>query len=142
MKGSINIFIHAIWTTGALQPVLKTTLRNVLYKAVQQSATEKNIEILAINGTADHIHCLLRLTSFQNTHDVIKSLKTFSEDWINNSKFLPDIFLWEEGYNVYSVSPSNVEKAIEYIQKQEEFHSTRSFAQEMELISKMNVSLT
>jgi putative transposase len=142
MKGSINIFIHAIWTTGDLQPVLKTTLRNVLYKAVQQSATEKNIEILAINGTADHIHCLLRLTSFQNTHDVIKLLKTFSEDWINNSKFLPDIFLWEEGYNVYSVSPSNVEKAIEYIQKQEEFHSTRSFAQEMELISKMNVSLT
>lgn len=142
MKGSINIFIHAIWATSDLQSVLKTTLRNVLYKAVQQSAAEKNIEILAINGTADHIHCLLRLTSFQNTHDAIKLLKAFSEDWINNSKFLPDVFLWEEGYNVYSVSPSNVEKAIEYIQKQEEFHSTRTYQQEMELIIKMNVSPT
>ena len=43
-------------------------------------------------------------------------------------------FHWQNGYGVFSVSPSNVEQVKTYIANQEEHHRKRTFQEEFRLM--------
>jgi putative transposase len=39
-------------------------------------------------------------------------------------------FYWQRGYGAFSVSPSQLNAVLEYVESQEEHHRTRSFQEE------------
>lgn len=135
------IYIHAIWCTANKEALLNPVVRKVLFPGIRQVAVSKGMQVLAINGTADHVHCLFKLMPLQTVTGVIGQLKSESADWLNNNQLLASVFSWEEHYTAYSVSPSTIDKSVEYIQRQEEYHQKKSLEEELEAFSKMIVSL-
>lgn len=131
------IYIHAIWTTRNRAKLLSSVLRKVLLPAVIQSAGAGGIQVISFNGVEDHIHALIKLMPSQNIAEVIRQLKEISSGWINDSKLLQQAFEWDADYAVYSVSPSTIDKSIEYLQKQEAYHQTRSLDEELAAFEKM-----
>ena len=144
MSAVINtfIYIHAIWCTADREPVLTPVIRKVFFPYIMQTASSRGIQLLALNGTANHVHCLCKLMPTQTTGGVISQLKTGSESWLNSNQLLAAPFHWDEFYAAYSVSPSTIDKAVEYIQKQEDYHQHKSLEEELEAFGKMVVSLT
>lgn len=61
----------------------------------------------------------------------------------NTSKWLNEMgacFAWQEGYSGFSVSPSQRQKVIDYIDRQEEHHKKWSFEQEfLSLLKKSGI---
>jgi hypothetical protein len=57
-------------------------------------------------------------------------MKGSSSLWLR--KTFPEMrgFGWQDGYAAYSVSPSRVNRAIRYVESQEEHHRVRSFEEE------------
>ena len=135
----VYLFVHIIWSVHQRQSLLAKPIRKVLFANIQKRAEEKGIRILVINGVEDHVHCLLQLHPAQNLLQVINSVKTESSQWLNENKLLLVEFEWEDGYAAYSVSPSGVNQVIDYINKQEEHHKTKTLEKEMEVFEKMQV---
>src|SRR4051812_15187901 len=135
----IYIYVHLIWSTKDRSPLLSKSLRKVLFAQVKQNAEARGLNVVVINGMDDHVHCLVKLMAVQNVLDTVKYLKTFSASWVNESKFLKEQFDWEDEYAAYSVSPTNIDKVTDYIAKQEEYHRDKTFDEEMNIISQLNL---
>lgn len=131
------IYIHAIWATNNRQSLLSPIVRKVLFPFLKQHGFSKGIQLIAVNGSNDHMHCVIKLTPYQTVADIIKQLKNYSADWLNNNKLLNTVFDWDENYSAYSISPSSVDKSIEYISRQEEYHQTKTLDEELAAFDKM-----
>ena len=93
---------------------------------------------IIINGTADHVHMLVRVRPVHSSAEIARVVKTNSSKWVRE-KWCPE-FAWQTGYGVFSVSESNVRAATKYIAEQEEHHKKQSFQEEfLEFLLKNNV---
>ncbi|MFT3702500.1 MAG: transposase [Agriterribacter sp.] len=102
---------------------------------------KKGIQLIVINGVEDHVHCLFKLMPVQNTGEVIKDLKTETANWLNANQFLNHPFGWDTDYWAFSVSPSSIDKAIEYINRQEDYHKTKLLDEELSTFNKMVIPI-
>jgi putative transposase len=139
-ENRIYLFIHAILEVGEGRPLLKPSLRAVFFAWLKKHANEKGIRILTIGGGVEHVHVLLQLHPAQNLLQVVKQIREESLKFINESKFLQEEFGWETDYTAFTVSPSAFTQTLEYISKQDEYHQSKSYSQEMELINKTRIN--
>jgi putative transposase len=137
----VYLFVHVIWSVYQGQAPLTKPVRRVLFVHMQKDAEEKGIRIVTVNGVEDHIHCLVQLMPSQNLLQVVKSIKTSSAGWLNETKLLSAVFEWEEGYSAYSVSPSGLRQVGDYIGRQEEYHKAKTLAGELEAFERLKESL-
>ncbi|NML23234.1 IS200/IS605 family transposase [Pseudoflavitalea sp. G-6-1-2] len=135
----IWLFVHVIVTVRERKALLKKPIRTVLFAHLQKDGSERGIRLTAVNGVDDHIHLLVQLHPAQNLLQVIKSLKSESANWINNSNFLAEPFEWEEAFAAYTVSPSGVKQVADFIGRQEEYHQSKSLESELEVFDKVQL---
>ncbi len=137
------LFVHAIWVVRQREALLSRPVRRVLFTHLQKESEEKGMRVVAVGGVEDHLHCLLQLMPSQNLLQVMRTLRAFAANWINESRLLaiPGEFAWEEGYAAYSVSPSGVKQVVDYIGKQEEYHKSKNLDSELEIIDRFKDAL-
>lgn len=73
---------------------------------------------------------MISLRSNQNIQDIIKLIKGESSFWFNKNHLTKEKFEWQDEYFAVSVSESIIEIIRNYIKKQEEHHSRKTFQQE------------
>jgi REP element-mobilizing transposase RayT len=134
------LYAHVIWAIRNKETRLSKPIRVVLFAHLQKTAEEKGIRIIQVGGAADHVHVLVQLHPAQNLAQVIRQLKAESSDWLNTTQLLPQGFEWEEEYAAYSVSPSAVKQVMDYLDRQEEYHKTKSLEAELEVFEKVQNS--
>ena len=61
---------------------------------------------------------------------VLEIAKKESSKWVKDQESGLPSFHWQDGYGLFSVSPSHLEAARQYILKQEEHHQKVSFQEE------------
>ena len=135
----IYLFVHVIWMVRDRKKLLGKPIRRVLFANMQKRGEEKGIRIIAINGAEDHVHGLLQLHPAQNLLQVVNVIKAESSQWLNENKLLQQEFEWGEEYAAYSVSPSAVIQVGDYIDKQEEYHKTKSLEKELEVFQSLHL---
>ena len=64
---------------------------------------------------------------------MVEELKTSSSKWIKTQYTTLSQFHWQRGYGAFSVSQSDAQKVIDYIQNQTEHHKRLSFQDEYRL---------
>jgi putative transposase len=132
----IYLYAHVIWSVRGREALLSKAVRRVLFVHMVKEGAEKGIKIVAVDGTDDHVHCLVQLMATQNLSQVVKSIRASSMAWLNETRLLPAEFAWEEEYYAYSVSPSGIRQVVEFIQKQEEYHKTKTLESELGMFDK------
>ena len=91
---------------------------------------ELDCPVLGVGGTSDHIHILAILSKNGPVSEVIGKLKSSSSKWVKTKGVDLRKFAWQNGYGVFSVSQSHVERVRSYIQRQEEHHRRKTFQDE------------
>jgi putative transposase len=89
---------------------------------------------LAIGGTRDHVHMLLRLPCELAVADCLRVVKTNASRWVHEKWPGHGSFAWQAGYGAFSVSESAYVQVVEYIGRQEEHHRKMSFKEEFVLL--------
>ncbi|MBR4856580.1 MAG: transposase [Bacteroidaceae bacterium] len=87
----------------------------------------------AVGGVQNHIHILASLPKSMALTDFVRVIKSNSSKWIKQLDTHYTEFAWQDGYGAFSVSPSLLDKTIQYIHQQEEHHRKRSFQDEYRL---------
>ena len=112
-----NLILHLIFSTKGRRPLITPELRFDLFAYLGGIVREMLGTALIINGTADHVHMLIRIRPIQAAAEIARVVKTNSSLWVHK-KWNKD-FAWQTGYGVFSVSQSNVPAVSRYIAEQE-----------------------
>lgn len=88
---------------------------------------------IEVGGRPDHVHILTSLPKTMSLSDFVRAIKADSSRWIKRLDDKYAQFTWQEGYGAFFVSPSLIEKTVNYIRGQEEHHEKRSFQEEYRL---------
>ena len=99
-----KIWIHLVWSTKSREPILFDKIRKDVFFHIKESATEKDFHLDMINGTEDHLHCLLSLNPKFAISDIVNELKGESSHWINEQNMMKVKFTWQRGLGAFSVS--------------------------------------
>ena len=79
---------------------------------------------------ADHVHICIEVPPKYSLSEIIKQVKVSSTKWVQSNFSVGKSFAWQEGFGVFSVSPSSKAAVLKYIQNQKEHHEGRSFKDE------------
>jgi putative transposase len=125
-----QLTIQVVFAVKYRERIIPKIHRPELFKYITGIITNKNHKLLAINGVSDHIHILFGLNPSIALSDIVRDIKNNSSKFINQKKWLPGHFEWQEGYGGFSYSKSERPKIIKYIENQEEHHRNTSFRKE------------
>ena len=89
-----------------------------------------NAQSITIGGTEDHVHIACNLTKKHAPMKVLEVVKKDSSKWIKTQAQKFDDFHWQDGYGLFSVSPSHLPALRNYVLNQEEHHKTETFEEE------------
>jgi len=131
-----NILLHFVFSTLGRRPLIGTDFRGDLFAYLGGIVREMNGTALAINGTSDHVHMLVRVRAGQSPAEIARVVKANSSRWVRE-KWKSD-FAWQKGYVVFSVSESSTLAVTKYIARQEEHHRKISFQEEFVAFLKKN----
>lgn len=120
-------FVHCIFSTKNRMALIPPALQGRLWAYIFGTAKKLAINLLAVGGTANHIHLLLGLPVTMNVAEAMQKLKANSSRWISEQGIR---FQWQDGYGAFSVSPSLVPTVQTYIRNQEQHHQKRDFEDE------------
>jgi len=79
-------------------------------------------ELIAIGGTEDHVHVLVRIPATISVADLVKQIKGSSSHMVNHSVPRWNGFKWQGAYGAFTVSKTLGPAVRSYILGQEEHH--------------------
>ena len=86
---------------------------------------------IEVGGRPDHIHILCSLPKTMALVDFVREVKAESSKWIKSlDQRYYNKFAWQEGYGAFSVSPSLLDRTVQYIRNQAAHHRRMSFKDE------------
>lgn len=123
-------YLHCVFSTKDRRPFITSALRSRLWPYLGGIARENGITALSIGGVEDHVHLLLSLPAMMPIAKVMQLIKGGSSKWVHDT--FPDQrhFAWQTKYGAFSVSVSQVDKTVAYIEKQEAHHRKMTFQEE------------
>ncbi len=122
----VSIF-HIVFTTKQRTHLIPPDHQPRLWNYLAGIARNHGMHVLAVGGTANHVHLLIILPAETALADAVRTLKANSSRWMRETS---PSFAWQQGYGAFSVSPSQLERVTRYIANQPAHHRTRSFEQE------------
>ncbi len=127
--------VHCVFSTAQRENLIQDPER--LRQYVSGIARQKSIPLIAIGGTANHLHLLIALPPVLALSKVIQDLKGNSSKWMNE---LRRGFAWQQGYGAFGVSESRRDATVAYLRGQEEHHRKWRFEEEfLTLLKKSRV---
>lgn len=122
------VIVHCIFSTKDRFPFLDATMAPRVHAYMATVLRDMNAHAFRVGGTADHVHiaCTLPRTVCQS--DLVKKVKTTSSQWLKEQG-VPSFF-WQHGYGMFSISKSQLDAVVGYIDRQPEHHRVKTFQEE------------
>ncbi len=131
-----RIVLHIIFSTAyRRRTFLTSSLRTDLCAYIGGTLKRMGCPAIVVGAATDHVHILCTLSRVMTVAKLVGDAKAASSRWVKQQcpeKRDPLLvkFEWQKGYAVFSVSPSSVAKARDYVQAQAEHHRRVSFTDE------------
>jgi putative transposase len=130
-----ELYVHLVWATWDRMPLIAQEIEARLYAAMATKCRELGCEPLAIGGTPDHVHLLVRLDPIVAVASLVKEIKGSSSHFITHVACPNEFFKWQGAYAAFTIRSSEVEQVGRYIQNQKSHHEIGNLDQAVESIS-------
>ena len=132
MPGTYSkILLHIVFSTKGRARLIAPELESRLHPYIGGIVREEQGVLRAIGGTGNHVHLLVGWRTDETVATLVRRAKSGSSQWVHETFPEMEAFAWQEGYGVFSVSASQVERVEQYIQNQAEHHKLRTFEEEL-----------
>ena len=137
-----ELYIHLVWTTWKRSNLIEPEFERRLYRYIASVSQNMGCKILAINGTTDHVHVLVKMPPSISVSEVVHRIKGASSRFVND-EIRPDYyFKWQAKYGAFSVSKRDLPRVTAYIKRQKIHHSAGDVVEEMEYVLDENAETT
>ena len=135
-----KVILHIIFSTKNREPFLDSDVRPRVHAYLATICRDLGGELVHVGGVADHVHIATTLQRTLSQAEMIEQIKKASSKWIKEVDTRYRGFFWQRGHAAFSVSPSQLEAVLQYIDAQQEHHRTCTFQEEYrELLRKRGV---
>jgi len=124
----VSQLTHVVFSTKERRPAIREDMRLRLWSFLGGIARQNGFKTIAVGGTDNHIHILLSLSATMPLAKAVQLLKGGSSKWLNET--IKPRFEWQQGYGAFSVSISQQDQTVAYINTQQEHHRKRNFEDE------------
>jgi putative transposase len=124
----VSELIHIVFSTKGRLNTIPPDIHERLWSFLGGIARKNDFKTLAVGGTENHIHILLSLPATMPVAKAAQLLKGGSSKWLNET--IKPRFEWQEGYGAFSVSMSQQNQTIAYINSQADHHRKHNFEEE------------
>ena len=116
--------------------------RDEMFRMLSHHVGEAGCYPKLSGGWIDHVHVVCGLGRTVSVASLIEHIKTETSKWAKKASIEASSFSWQKGYGAFSVSQSNLDAVLDYVERQEEHHQRRSFQDEFrELCRKHEVAI-
>jgi putative transposase len=122
-RSKITVPLHLVWRTKNNDPWIEPCIERRLHRAIVAEATALEAQVLAINGTQNHVHLAVLFPATVRICDFVKQLKGASSR-LATTELLGRSVYWQEGYGAFAFQINLAPKVIGYIRRQKEHHRT------------------
>jgi len=126
----VTNYLHIVFSTKHREALIDDVIENELHNYLGGICKNLECQPLKVGGFEDHIHILCMLSKKITLVKLMEELKSHSSKWIKTKGAAYSQFYWQDGYGAFSVNPSEVDVVIEYISRQKEHHSKKTFQEE------------
>lgn len=116
---------HMVLVTKYRHPVIDGVVKTCLYTKIRSLFKERGLEILELNGEADHVHILFEADPHTAPGELANMVKTQTSRFVRKAygdsvlkKYYWKPYFWSESYFVTTVSENSLTAVREYIKNQ------------------------
>ena len=125
-----KIYIHLIFHIKTNSVTIQPKEREILHAYIVGAINNLGSSALRVGGTNDHVHILCTLPKDTLLPEFVRKIKYSSHNFLKQQTPFYRGFAWQNGYGVFSVSSSVVERVKTYIDNQMSHHHKMSFKDE------------
>ncbi len=129
-----SIYIHVVWHTkdnaSVIAPECEKVIRSVIIK---KTAEFREVQILKIGGTENHIHVALKIPPTLLFTEWIGQIKGATSFAVKRAFDSTD-FAWQDGYGVVSFRASDAITITRYVARQKQHHAAGKTSEELERV--------
>ena len=135
-----RIYLQLVFSPFGRENVIPLRHKEELHKYTTGIIQNRNHKLLAINYMSDHVHIFIGYKPSQPLPDLMRDIKSITSKFINDKRWLPGKFQWQDGYGAFSYGHSQLNDLISYINTQELHHNKLSFKEEyLALLQKFEI---
>lgn len=126
----VEIIVHVVFSTKNRENLIPAEIENELFAYIGGILRKHESNLIAANGTENHVHLLIIQSKKIALSDLVGEIKRASSLWIKqkDAKFIK--FKWQGGFGAFSVSKLQINIVKKYIAKQKEHHQKENFDDE------------
>jgi putative transposase len=125
-----QIYIQVVFAVQGRQSLVRPERKEELQKYITGIVTRQGQKLIAVHCMPDYTHVLIGLRPNIALSDLVGDIKTGSTNHINEQRWVPGRFSWQEGFGAFSYSHSQLKGVIDYIRDQVKHHARKTFRQE------------
>ncbi|MDE5719971.1 MAG: IS200/IS605 family transposase [Paramuribaculum sp.] len=122
---------HIVFNTYQRERTITLSERRTLYAFFHAVITANNCKTLRIGGTDNHVHILVDLHPTKALSWLVGELKRSSSVWMKQNGTFRRFNGWAHEYFANSISATDKDSVIHYIQNQDQHHQKISFEDEI-----------
>jgi REP element-mobilizing transposase RayT len=135
-----QLLYHIVFSTKNRQRWLTDGFREDVFAYMAGTAHELNGFAIKVGGYYDHAHLLLRIPAKISVSEFVGQLKASTSKHINDTSGALRKFGWQDGFGAFTVSVSQRDAVVAYIERQFQHHGSQTFQDEyLSLLAKHEV---
>lgn len=135
-----EVYVHITFSTKKRYPFIDENIKEELWTYVGGLCKTLECNPVRVGGYHDHIHICCILSKKITQIKLLEDIKKESSRWIKTKGQRYEKFYWQDGYGIFSVNPSEIDRGIKYIDNQFQHHRKYTFQDEfMRFLNKYSV---
>ena len=110
-----QLYVQLVFAVKGRNSLIKESFREELQMYITGIVKEIEHKPLAIYCMPDHLHLLVGLNPNATISDLVNKVKTSSNKFVKEKKFVKTKFEWQKGYGAFSYSKSALDNVVKYI---------------------------
>ncbi len=136
-RSKSEICLHFNTATYRRLPLITADFEADLYAVMTDQAIHLGCQTLAIGGTPDHIHLVLKMPCKRAPSDLMQHIKGASSAWARRTlrpaaPLSAESFGWQDNFAAFSLSRSHLRLAVAYVENQKRHHAVGDLRPEWE----------
>jgi|GEM_PF-1058118 len=99
-----KVYLHIVFAVKNREALLDKSWRSELFSYMSGILKKRGHYPLAVNGHKDHVHLLFDYSLKELPAELVRELKKASNQLINEHYVSNNLFNWQSGYGIFSVS--------------------------------------
>ena len=98
-----QIYIQIVFAVKGRQNLVPKQHREEIHKYITGIVQKRDHKMLSVFCLPDHVHLLAGIRPSMAISDLVRDIKAGTSNFINDSKWIPGKFNWQEGFGASHV---------------------------------------